>query len=53
MLLNFYIKIIKIIESSGISDDKEFCSATKQFDLLRNENFALTHTEIAKAMGYE
>ena len=45
--------IIKIIESSGISDGKEFCSATKQLDLLRNENFMQTHTEIAKAMGYE
>lgn len=45
--------IIKIIESSGISDGKEFCSVTKKLDLLRNENFTRTHTEIAKAMGYE
>lgn len=45
--------IIKLIESSKTSDGKEFCSATKRLDLLRNENFALTHPEIAKAMGYD
>ncbi len=45
--------IIDIIENSTPGDGVEFCRTTRRFDLLRNQNFAQTHTDIAKAMGYE
>ena len=34
------------------SDGQEFLKLCKHFDTLRNQNFAKSHYEIAKAMGY-
>ena len=35
------------------TDGSMFCIKMKQLDKLRNENFAETHPEIAKAMNYD
>lgn len=44
--------ILEIIRSLPDNDGKEFCHRIHQFDAIRNENFAESHPEIAKAMGY-
>jgi MoaA/NifB/PqqE/SkfB family radical SAM enzyme len=44
--------IINFVEQSITSDGKEFCLFMKNKDQLRNENFAISHPEIAEAMGY-
>jgi len=44
--------VISAIKSSDGSDGKEFCKVMKRFDLSRNQNFAVTHADIAKTMGY-
>ena len=44
--------IIKFIENGAGSDGAEFLRRMKQTDDYRNQNFASTHPEIAKAMGY-
>jgi radical SAM protein with 4Fe4S-binding SPASM domain len=46
-------KIIQFIENGEGSDGRDFCEKIKQTDEYRNENFSVTHPEIAKAMGYE
>ena len=45
-------KILEAIESTPVTDGKDFCQKTKWYDSIRGENFAETHSEIAKAMGY-
>jgi len=45
--------IIEIIKNSCGTDGTEFIKEMKRFDKLRNQDFAKTHTDIAKAMGYE
>jgi MoaA/NifB/PqqE/SkfB family radical SAM enzyme len=46
-------KIITFIENGPTSDGKKFVKDMKSMDSVRKENFALTHPEIARAMGYE
>ena len=48
--LNFVIDVIK--NSSSYSDGQSFIKNIRLVDNLRDENFALTHPEIAKAMGF-
>ena len=45
-------RVIKIIQEIPDSDGKDFRSKIKWFDQVREENFANSHYEIAKAMGY-
>ena len=45
--------VIKFIELGPGSDGAEFLRQMKQTDAYRKQNFADTHPEIAKAMGYE
>jgi MoaA/NifB/PqqE/SkfB family radical SAM enzyme len=44
--------ILETIRSSKPEDNKKFVETTKWFDQIRQENFAESHHEIAKAMGY-
>jgi MoaA/NifB/PqqE/SkfB family radical SAM enzyme len=44
--------VIKIIQEIPDSDGEQFRSRIKWFDQIRDENFADSHYEIAKAMGY-
>ena len=44
--------VIQTIQDSPGSDGKEFVSYMQNKDMLRHENFASTHNEIALAMGY-
>ena len=44
--------IIKTIQELPDTDGREFCEKIKWFDQIRKENFAESHPEIAKAMGY-
>jgi hypothetical protein len=44
--------VIRRIERAKTSDGLEFCRYTQEKDRLRNENFAITHKELAMAMGY-
>lgn len=46
-------KIINFINNGWNSDGASFRSYMKQIDLIRNENFAETHPEIARAMNYD
>ena len=45
--------VIKFIELGSGSDGREFLEKMQRTDAYRKENFALTHPEIAGAMGYE
>ena len=45
--------VIKFIENGAGSDGSEFLRKMKQTDTYRKQNFMDTHTEIAKAMGYD
>lgn len=45
--------IIKFIENGPGSDGKEFLFKMQRTDAYRKQNFMDTHSEIAKAMGYE
>ena len=53
MLQNDVQGIIRFIQNGTGSDGQDFCNFMKRTDANRKENFALTHPEIAKAMGYE
>jgi MoaA/NifB/PqqE/SkfB family radical SAM enzyme len=44
--------ILTYIATIPDSDGQEFLKLCKHFDTLRNQNFADSHFEIAKAMGY-
>ena len=44
--------ILKHIESMPDSDGEEFLKLCKHFDRLRNQNFSISHSTIANAMGY-
>ena len=44
--------IISYINAVPNSDGRAFLELCKYFDTLRNQNFAKSHFEIAKAMGY-
>ena len=44
--------VINQLKKTKTSDGKIFCQSMQALDLLRKENFAETHAEIAKAMGY-
>jgi MoaA/NifB/PqqE/SkfB family radical SAM enzyme len=46
-------KIIDFINRAMSTDGSMFCIKMKQLDKLRNENFAETHPEIARAMNYD
>ena len=46
-------RIIKFIEQGRGSDGEEFLFKMKQTDSYRKQNFYDTHSEIAKAMGYQ
>ena len=45
--------IIKFIEAGPGSDGQEFLEKMRRTDKHRNQCFADTHPEIARAMGYE
>jgi hypothetical protein len=45
-------RVIKFIENGPTSDGKKFVHEMKRLDARRKENFAVTHPEIAQAMGY-
>lgn len=44
--------ILAYIRSNPDSDGQEFIKLCKHFDNIRNQNFAESHPEVAKAMGY-
>jgi hypothetical protein len=44
--------LLTLIHTSGTSDGKEFCEFMKALDQKRNQDFAVTHPEMAQAMGY-
>ena len=44
--------ILNYVKLAPDSDGQEFNKLCKYFDHLRNQNFADSHPEIAKAMGY-
>lgn len=44
--------ILHYITSIPDSDGQEFLSLSRHFDQLRGQNFAMSHSEIANAMGY-
>jgi MoaA/NifB/PqqE/SkfB family radical SAM enzyme len=44
--------ILNHITSLPDSDGQEFLKMCKHFDSIRNQNFGISHSEIAKAMGY-
>lgn len=46
-------RVIKFIELGQGSDGAEFLRQMKQTDAYRKQNFADTHPEIARAMGYD
>lgn len=46
-------KLIQFIKNGPGSDGSRFLFEMKQTDAYRKQNFAETHPEIAKAMGYE
>jgi MoaA/NifB/PqqE/SkfB family radical SAM enzyme len=46
------LRIVKFIENGEGSDGTEFLQKMKQTDAYREQSFADTHPEIAKAMGY-
>lgn len=47
------MRIIKFIENGPGSDGQEFLRKMKTTDQYRQQSFLDTHTEIARAMGYE
>ena len=44
--------IINRLQRSTTSDGSKFCQYMKEKDLIRNENFSISHKEIANVMGY-
>lgn len=44
--------VINCVQLAETSDGQEFCQRMQAKDQLRNENFILTHHEVAQAMGY-
>ena len=44
--------IINRLHRSSTSDGSEFCRYMREKDIIRNENFSISHPEIANAMGY-
>lgn len=44
--------ILKKVQKSAGSNGKDFVEHMQKLDKWRNQNFALTHSEIASAMGY-
>jgi MoaA/NifB/PqqE/SkfB family radical SAM enzyme len=46
-------QVINFIENGSGSDGSEFLMKMKRTDEFRNEDFSKTHSEIARAMGYE
>jgi hypothetical protein len=44
--------IINRLHRSATSDGSEFCRYMREKDIIRNENFSISHPEIANAMGY-
>ena len=46
-------RVIQFIENGQGSDGQRFLSDMQRTDEYRNQNFADTHPEIARAMGYE
>jgi MoaA/NifB/PqqE/SkfB family radical SAM enzyme len=47
------LRIVQFIKNGGGSDGKEFLEKMQTTDKYREQSFLDTHTEIAKAMGYE
>ena len=46
-------KIIQFIKNGETLDNAQFLKEMKRTDRFRGEDFAQTHPEIAKAMGYD
>jgi hypothetical protein len=44
--------IIRFIQNGAGSNGQDFCNFMKRTDVNREENFSVTHPEIARAMGY-
>jgi sulfatase maturation enzyme AslB (radical SAM superfamily) len=44
--------VINLVARANTSNGQEFCQNMLELDQRRNESFAITHKEIAKAMGY-
>jgi hypothetical protein len=45
--------VIKFVEQGSGSDGREFLEKMQRTDAYRKQNFLDTHSEIARAMGYE
>lgn len=54
---NSYASLFPVIEmlknTAGVENNEEFVNIMKKLDSERNQNFLLTHEEIAVAMGYK
>ena len=46
-------KIIQFIKNGTTLDNAQFLKEMQRTDRFRGEDFARTHTEIARVMGYE
>lgn len=45
--------VLQFLKQSKTSDGEEFCNYIRTKDKIRKQDFSLTHTEIAEAMGYK
>jgi hypothetical protein len=44
--------VVNRLQNIPMSDGSAFCQYMREKDLIRNENFSISHKEIANAMGY-
>ena len=44
--------VVNRLHNMPTSDGSAFCQFMRKKDLIRNENFSISHKEIANAMGY-
>jgi hypothetical protein len=44
--------VVNRLQNIPTSDGSAFCQYMREKDLIRNENFSISHKEIANAMGY-
>jgi MoaA/NifB/PqqE/SkfB family radical SAM enzyme len=52
VLSKFIKETVDIVKNAKTNNGELFCNYIKNLDLRRSENFAVTHWEIAQAMGY-
>lgn len=52
VLAKFISETVKIVKGAKTSNGQDFCQFIKNLDQKRSENFGITHSEIAQAMGY-